>query len=106
MLYFIIFIILSVFYLILPKSKNTFKTLRLKIFIFPLILLLIILFIIIFSNNVYEAAHNAFMLWVNNVIPSLLPFFICIELLKQTNFMQIVGKFLTPIMRPIFNVPR
>ena len=45
------------------------------------------------------------MLWVNNVIPSLLPFFICIELLKQTNFMQIIGKFLTPIMRPIFNVP-
>ncbi len=45
------------------------------------------------------------MLWVNNVIPSLLPFFICIELLKSTNFIQILGKFLTPIMRPLFNVP-
>ena len=106
MLYFIIFIIISILYFLLPKNDNTFKAIHLKRYIIPILLIVIILFIIIFSNNVYNSAHNAFMLWVNNVIPSLLPFFICIDLLKQTNFMQIVGKLFTPIMRPMFNVPR
>lgn len=105
MFYFLIFIIISILYFLLPKKTNTLKAVHLKYYIFPCSLIFMITFIIIFSNNAYNAAHTAFILWVNNVIPSLLPFFICIELLKQSNFMQIVGKFLTPIMRPIFNVP-
>lgn len=82
-----------------------FLVLKAKNLILPIMLILIIVFTVIFSNNVYDAAHNAFMLWVNNVIPSLLPFFICIELLKKTNFLNLIGKLLTPIMRPLFNVP-
>lgn len=61
--------------------------------------------IIIFSKSTYLAAKEGFMLWVNNIVPSLLPFLICIDLLKHTNFLYIIGKMLTPIMRPLFNVP-
>lgn len=64
-----------------------------------------LILLVVFSKSSFESAHNGFMLWVNNVIPSLLPFLIGIELLKQTNFMQIIGKLLEKVMRPIFNVP-
>lgn len=61
--------------------------------------------IVCFSSSTFEVAQNALKLWANNVIPSLLPFFICIDLLKSTPFVDIIGKLLTPIMRPLFNVP-
>lgn len=105
MLYFFIFILLSFVYLLFFACKNNIKTIKLKRCIFPIALLTIMFAIIVLSQNAYKSAQNAFMLWVNNVIPSLLPFFICIELLKQTNFINFIGKLLTPIMRPIFNVP-
>lgn len=105
MLYLLIFIILSFVYLIFFADKNNIKTIRLKRCIFPSVLLVVMFFIIVLSQTAYTTAQNAFMLWANNVVPSLLPFFICIELLKQTNFISFIGKLLTPIMRPLFNVP-
>ena len=92
-------------YFFVLKEKNTFKIFKIQNFILPFMLIFIIIFTVIFSNKVYNVAHDAFLLWVNNVIPSLLPFFICIELLKKTNFLNIIGKLLNPLMRPIFNVP-
>lgn len=85
--------------------KHKFKVVRLKNLIIPFILILIIFFTIIFSKKIFIEAQGAFMLWVNNVIPSLLPFFICIELLKETPIFYCLGKLLTPIMKPLFNVP-
>lgn len=61
--------------------------------------------IVCFSSSTFEVAQNALKLWANNVIPSLLPFFICIDLLKNTPFVDIIGKLLSPIMRPLFGVP-
>jgi sporulation integral membrane protein YlbJ len=57
------------------------------------------------SRTTFLSSQKGFKLWVNNVVPSLLPFFICIELIKQTNFMSVIGKLLEPIMRPLFGVP-
>ena len=68
-------------------------------------ILFIMICIVCFSSSTYEVAQNALKLWANNVVPSLLPFFICIDLLKVTPFVEIIGKLLTPIMRPLFNVP-
>lgn len=70
-----------------------------------MLILAIMLCIIIFSSSSYQSAKDAFRLWANNVVPSLLPFFICIELLKHTPFIKIIGKILTPIMKPLFGVP-
>ena len=61
--------------------------------------------IVYFSSSTFEVAQNALKLWANNVIPSLLPFFICIDLLKKTKFVNIIGTLFTPIMKPLFNVP-
>lgn len=61
--------------------------------------------IVCFSSSTFEVVQNALKLWANNIIPSLLPFFICIDLLKKTKFVNIISTLLTPIMKPLFNVP-
>ena len=105
MLNFILFILLAIVYLSIPKSTSFFKFIHLKKHLFMITLIAIMISIVIFSSSCYMVAKDAFMLWVNNVIPSLLPFFICIDLLKHTSFIKIIGKLLTPIMKPLFGVP-
>ena len=49
--------------------------------------------------------NRGLLLWANSVLPSLLPFFIATELLSYTNIIPLCGRLLSPIMKPIFNVP-
>ena len=104
MAYLIIFLILF-FIFILLKKRPIMYVIKLKNHIIPIFIVIFLICIIRFSNSSLETARNSFMLWGNSVIPALLPFFICIEILKQTNFIEIVGKALNPIMYPLFNVP-
>ena len=105
MLYFILFLILFLTYLIFFANKISLKVVRIKTLFFPTLIVIFIISLVTFSNSCYQSASEGFMLWVSNVIPSLLPFFICIELLKHTTFMQTIGKILEPIIKPLFNVP-
>lgn len=73
--------------------------------ILPTIFCLFTICLVIFSKSNLTAAKNGLVLWANNVVPSLLPFFIATELLGYTNVVNKLGKLLNPIMRPIFNVP-
>lgn len=59
----------------------------------------------VYSKTNIKAVKDGLFLWFNNVIPSLLPFFIATELLKFTNIPYIIGKKLNNLMRPLFNVP-
>lgn len=76
--------------------KKNFFTILFSIFTITLVL---------FSNSNLEAAKSGLVLWASSVLPSLFPFFIATELLYRTNFVNILGKFLTKFMRPVFNVP-
>lgn len=76
--------------------KKNFFTILFSIFTIALIL---------FSNSNLEAAKTGLILWSNSVVPSLFPFFIATELLYRTEFVNILGKFFTKFMRPVFNVP-
>lgn len=104
MAYLFIFLVLFLIFILLKKRPSMY-VIKLKNHIIPIFIVLFLICIICFSNSSLETARSSFMLWVNNVVPSLLPFFICIELLKQTNFIEVVGKALNPIMYPLFNVP-
>lgn len=73
--------------------------------IIPLMFLLFTFCLIVFSKSNIQAVKNALNIWVNNVIPSLFPFFIATELLNHTNIPRIIGNLFNKIMRPIFNVP-
>ncbi len=73
-----------------------------------LISILFVVFVIclvLFSNSNLSATANGLKLWANNVVPSLFPFFVAVELLSNTNVVYYLSKFLDRFMRPIFNVP-
>ena len=78
---------------------------NLKKNIIPIMFLLFTICLIIFSKSNIQAVKNALNIWVNNVIPSLFPFFIATELLNHTNIPRIIGNMFNKIMRPLFNVP-
>ena len=71
----------------------------------PIMFLLFTICLIIFSKSNIQAVKTSLNIWVNNVIPSLLPFFIATELLNHTNIPKLIGNLFNKIMRPIFNVP-
>ncbi|HHV73549.1 MULTISPECIES: sporulation integral membrane protein YlbJ [unclassified Thermoanaerobacterium] len=66
--------------------------------------LFLVISIIIFPKNSLAAAKSGINLWLFTVFPALLPFFIGSEMLVRLGFVKMLGKFLEPIMRPIFNV--
>ena len=78
---------------------------NLKKNIIPIMFLLFTICLIIFSKSNIQAVKSALNVWVNNVIPSLFPFFIATELLNHTNIPRIIGNIFNKIMRPLFNVP-
>ena len=61
--------------------------------------------LILYSNSSLKAAKDGLVLWAPAEDPSHFPFFISIELLSHTNIVKTLGKYLNPIMRPLFNVP-
>lgn len=69
------------------------------------IFLLFTICLIIFSKSNITAVKTGLNLWINNIIPSLFPFFIAVELLNHTNIPQVIGKRFEKIMKPLFGVP-
>lgn len=85
--------------------KPRFLFLKIRSLIIPFCICLFTIFLLVFSNVNLESCRNGLKLWANSVVPSLLPFFIATELLGYTNVINILGKLLDKLMRPLFNVP-
>ncbi len=103
MLYILLTFILL--YLFIPSKKVKFGFFYLKHNLIPLSIIILLISLVIFSEDVFTSAHNGLTLWCNNVVPSLLPFLICLEVLKKTNVISVIGKILEPVIRPIFRIP-
>ena len=87
------------------KNKFLILTLSIRKNAISIIFVLFIFCLVIFSKSNLTAAKNGLKLWANNVVPSLLPFFIATNLLSHTNVIKYVSKACNKFMRPIFNVP-
>lgn len=87
------------------KLKPKFIFLSVRRNILPAIFCLFTIGLVLFSKTNLAAAKEGLALWVNNIVPSLLPFFIATELLSYTNVVNKLGKLLNPIMRPLFHIP-
>ena len=85
-------------------SKYHFYILKIKRNIFALIFLFFCICLLLFSTSNLSAIKKGLSLWANSVVPSLFPFFVATELLMNTNFVNILGRFLNKIMEPLFNV--
>lgn len=66
---------------------------------------LFITLLIIYSKDAIIACKFGAYLWGNFIFPSLFPFFVICEILKNTKVSLIIGSSLEKIMRPLFNVP-
>lgn len=82
-----------------------FVIISLKRNILPFFLILFAICLVLFSKTNLIAIRNGLLLWANNVIPSLFPFFVLTELLSHTNLINNIGNLFDKIMKPIFNVP-
>ena len=78
---------------------------KLKRNFIPLLFFAFMLCLIFFSKSNIVAVKNSLNIWINNVVPSLFPFFIATELLNNTNIPRQIGYVFNKIMRPLFNVP-
>lgn len=75
-----------------------------KYFLPKIIVLLLIIGIIIFPNDSIEAAKNGIHIWVNILMPSLLPFIIGANLIVSLKVVDILGAIINPLTQAVFNV--
>lgn len=85
-------------------SKTHLYVLKIKRNIFTITILAFGICLLVFSSSNLPSIKKSLQLWANSVIPSLFPFFVATELLMNTNFINILGKYFNKIMKPIFNI--
>ncbi|WP_258361089.1 sporulation integral membrane protein YlbJ [Moorella sulfitireducens (nom. illeg.)] len=61
--------------------------------------------IVLFPQDVFQAALRGLKAWWEIVVPALLPFFIISQLFMGLGIVHFLGVLLEPVMRPLFNVP-
>lgn len=69
-----------------------------------LIVMLLIIGIILFPKDSILAAKNGFSIWVDTLIPSLLPFIIAANLIVRLKFVDVLGLIINPVTKKLFNV--
>ena len=89
----------------MEKVKTNFFVISLKKYSLSLISLLFIITLVLYSNSTLKAAKEGLILWANNVVPSLFPFFVATEILCNTNIINFIGKILEKPVKKLFNVP-
>ncbi len=62
------------------------------------------LIILIFPKNIMTSASNGLVLWYKYALPSLFPFMLGINFLKQTPFPLFLSKILSPVTKKIFKI--
>ena len=85
-------------------SKSHFYIIKIKRNILTLIFLAFAGSLLLFSSSNLPAIKKGLSLWANSVVPSLFPFFVATELLMNTNFVNLLGKVLNKLMKPMFNI--
>lgn len=60
---------------------------------------------IIMPHKAISAAREALSLCGSVIVPSLFPFIFCAEMFISLGAASIVGKYLSPVMRPLFKLP-
>lgn len=63
------------------------------------------LFLLLFANSNISASKSGITLWAKNVVPSLFPFFIAVNLLMYSSVPYYLSKILNKFVTHVFNVP-
>lgn len=78
---------------------------NIPVLIFSAVFCLLVAAIIIYPNEAFASAKDGLVLWFNVVLPSLLPFFICIDIMIGLGIVSFFGAAFRPLFRPVFKVP-
>lgn len=79
-------------------KKNLIKSFLILFTIFVLSML------IRYPSQMLDASKNGVRLWLNVLLPSLLPFMVGVSILNSLGASRILGTILEPIVKPIFRV--
>jgi len=60
---------------------------------------------IMFPGVILTAAREGLVLWLNSIMPALLPFMIITNMLVSLGFARYLGEFLSPVTKKIFCLP-
>ena len=84
-------------------SKN--KLVYLTKCIIPVALIFFKFFLIFYPREAISASREGLLLWFNNVLPSLLPFMVAVNIMVGLGFVRVLSKAFTPFMKFLFNLP-
>ncbi|MBQ8749141.1 MAG: hypothetical protein IJZ29_01545 [Clostridia bacterium] len=91
----------------LSKKQTNTKNLIKKIVTFQNIVCIVIVYLmialVISPAHYINSANEGIMLWANNLLPALFPFFILTKLLMEMDILEPATRFLSPVMKKIFN---
>ena len=99
-------VIIFFFYLLyrqrneLPRQKKDFST-----YLMAFCAIFLTVSMVCFPKDAFEAAVAGLQIWWDIVFPGLMPFFIISQILLGLGVVHMMGVFLEPVMRPLFNVP-
>lgn len=72
-------------------------------FIFSILFLIVIF---LFPQSTFEGANSGLNLWLFTVIPTLLPFLIITEILREINGLSLISKFPSRFLSPLLRISR
>ena len=84
----------------LPRQKKDFQ-----IYLIAFCAIFLTVSMVRFPKEAFEAAVAGLHVWWDIVFPGLLPFFVISQILIGLGVVHMMGVFLEPVMRPLFNVP-
>jgi len=56
------------------------------------------------SNTIMNAVSYSFNIWINNIFPSLFPFFVLSEILINYGFVELISELFKPIFQKLFKI--
>lgn len=107
MRYVIVSVVLLVFFILLFRMRRKLPRRRrhLTTYLLAFCTLSLTIAMVSFPKDAFEASVSGLEIWWHIVFPALLPFFIFARLLIGLGVVHMMGVFLEPVMRPVFNVP-
>ncbi|WP_324718187.1 nucleoside recognition domain-containing protein [Carboxydochorda subterranea] len=78
---------------------------ELRTYLAALLLGLFAAAVVVAAKDAFEASLFGLRLWLEAVLPALMPFFALSEILAAFGVIHFIGVLLEPLMRPLFNIP-
>jgi sporulation integral membrane protein YlbJ len=63
------------------------------------------IYLVLFPKASISAGQQALSLCANSVVPALLPYLICSGFITKSGCASLLSRYLSPVMRPLFNLP-